>query len=149
MLIGAHAILYSKNTEADRAFLQKVLALPYVDVGEGWLIFSLPPAEIAVHPADSPHQELYLMCANVSAFVEAMTASGLKCSAVRDERWGLVTQLTLPSGSHLGVYEPRHARPKPDVAPEARLTRAHQRTRKMARKVSPTRRSRSSARRKR
>jgi len=73
MLIGAHAILYSKNTEADRAFLQKVLALPYVDVGEGWLIFSLPPAEIAVHPADSPHQELYLMCANVSAFVEAMT----------------------------------------------------------------------------
>ena len=114
MINGAHTILYSKKPEADRAFLRDVLGLPNVDVGGGWLIFGLPPSEVAVHPSgtNGPH-ELYLMCENVKAFVAAVKRRGIKCGAVKDQGWGLLTTLTLPGGGKLGVYEPRHARPKP------------------------------------
>jgi hypothetical protein len=114
MLIGAHAILYSKNAEADRAFLQDVLRLPNVDVGGGWLIFALPASEVAVHPtADEAKHELYLMCGDIADFIEVMKQHGIECGPVMHERWGLLTQLQLPGGGHLGVYEPRHPRPKP------------------------------------
>jgi hypothetical protein len=114
MIIGAHSIIYSKSPEADRAFLRDVLALPSVDVGDGWLIFGLPPAEVAVHPSDKNDvHELYLMCEDVEAFVAAMGERGLECAAVRNQGWGLLTQVTLPGGGKLGVYQPRHARPKP------------------------------------
>ena len=113
MLTGAHAIIYSTDAEADRAFLRDVLKLPNVDVGGGWLIFGLPPSELAVHPSDeNDKQELYLMCDHVDAFVAEMKAHAVTCGPVRDQGWGRVTQLTLPSGGKLGVYEPRHARPK-------------------------------------
>ena len=70
MIVGAHSIIYSKNPEADRTFLKDGLGLPHVDIGDGWLIFGLPPSEVAVHPAeeDGVH-EFYLMCADVAAFV--------------------------------------------------------------------------------
>ena len=108
MITGAHSIIYSKNPEADRAFLKDVLGLPHVDVGHGWLIFGLPPAEVAVHPSEKNDvHEFYLICADVDAFVARVTARGLSCSPVRDLGWGRLTQVSLPGG------EPRHARPKP------------------------------------
>lgn len=112
MINGAHSIIYSKNHEADRVFLQDVLKLPHVDVGHGWLIFALPPAEVAVHPSrkNSIH-ELYLMCADVKKFVAKMKRRRIKCSRIDDQGWGLLTRLTLPGGGSIGVYQPRHARP--------------------------------------
>ena len=114
MITGAHSIIYSKNPEADRAFLRDVLQLTSVDVGQGWLIFGLPPAEVAVHPSDenSVH-EFYLMCDDIEAFAAQMKKNGIACGPVDDQGWGLLSRLTLPGGGELGVYQPRHARPKP------------------------------------
>jgi hypothetical protein len=112
MIIGAHAILYSKDPEADRAFLRDVLRFPHVDVGGGWLIFGLPPSEVAVHPADpGGRHELYLMCDDVEAFVREMASRNVACGPLTDLRWGLLTEIVLPGGGKLGVYQPRHARP--------------------------------------
>lgn len=113
-ITGAHAIVYSRSPEADRAFLRDVLGLPHVDAGEGWLIFGLPPAEVAVHPSDANEgHELYLMCADVREFVVEMAKRGIECGVVEDREWGLLTRLTLPGGGRLGVYQPRHPRPEP------------------------------------
>jgi hypothetical protein len=129
MLIGAHAILYSKNAEADRAFLRDVLRLSNVDVGGGWLIFALPTSEVAIHPADNgAKHELYLMCADISDFIEVMKRHGIECGPVVQERWGLLTQLQLPGGGRLGVYEPRHPRPKPLSGPKVRRPAAKRET---------------------
>jgi hypothetical protein len=114
MITGAHSIIYSKNSEADRAFLRDVLQLTNVDVGDGWLIFGLPPSEVAVHPSEKNDlHEFFLMCDDIEAFVAEMTRSQIACESVRDLGWGLLTLLTLPGGGKLGVYQPRHARPKP------------------------------------
>ncbi len=113
MLIGGHSIIYSRNAEADRAFLRDVLRLPNVDVGEGWLIFGLPPAEVAVHPSENNDEhEFYLMCDDIRAFVAQMQERRIACSPVQDQGYGIFTQVTLPGGGKLGVYQPRHARPK-------------------------------------
>lgn len=112
MISGAHAILYSKKPDRDRAFLRDVLGLPWVDAGRGWLIFGLPPAEVAVHPAANASHELFLMCDDIDAFVAAMAQRRLRCTAVEDQGWGRLVRLTLPGGGTIGVYEPRHARPK-------------------------------------
>ena len=113
MITGAHSIIYSVDPDADRAFLRDVLGLTHVDVGGGWLIFGLPPAEVAVHPSDSNDvHEFYLMCDDVAAFVTEMQAHGIACAPVQDQGWGLLTRLTLPGGGRLGVYQPRHARPE-------------------------------------
>lgn len=114
MINGAHAVLFSTDPEADRAFLRDVLELPHVDVGRGWLIFSLPPAELSIHPSDeSQRHELYLMCDDIEAFIGAMKTHDIACGPVKDEGWGLLTQVTLPGGGNLGVVQPRHARPEP------------------------------------
>jgi len=121
MINGVHAILFSKDPDRDRDFLRNILQLPHVDVGGGWLIFGLPPTEIAVHPAEtSGAQELYLMCPDVEAFIVAMTERGIACSDVQDQGWGLVTELTLPGGGKLNAYQPRHARPESPGAARAR-----------------------------
>jgi hypothetical protein len=113
MISGAHAIIYSKDADADRAFFQDVLKLPSVDVGGGWLIFGLPPAEVAVHPSKTRNvQELYLMCDEVEEFVAEMKRHGLSCGPIVDQGYGLMTAVTLPSGGKLGVYQPKHERPK-------------------------------------
>src|SRR5712692_1668168 len=113
MIIGAHSILYSKKPDADRAFLRDVLKLPNVDIGGGWLIFGLPPAEVAVHPSDENDvHEFYLMCDDVEVLVSEMKNHNAGCSPVQNLGWGLLTHVTLPGGGKLGVYEPRHARPK-------------------------------------
>src|SRR6267142_5468281 len=97
MIIGGHSIIYSKDPEADRAFLRDVLRLTNVDVGGGWLIFGLPPAEVAVHPAgENGRHEFYLMCDDITAFVATMKRHDVRCAPVRDQGWGLLTQITLP-----------------------------------------------------
>ena len=114
MINGAHVVIYSTNPDADRAFLRDVLSLTHVDVGDGWLIFGLPPSEVAVHPHDTNDvQEFYLMCEDISAFVGAMKEHNIFCEEVDDQGWGLLTKLVLPGGGRLGVYQPRHARPEP------------------------------------
>ncbi|HLK89951.1 MAG TPA: VOC family protein [Polyangia bacterium] len=133
MIIGAHSIVYSTDPDADRAFLREVLQFPHVDVGGGWLIFGLPPAEVAVHPAESGGHELYLMVDDVAAFVREMAARDVACAPVTDQRWGLLTEVALPSGGKLGVYQPRHARPP--QAGGARPRRAPGKKAKQARKA--------------
>ena len=114
MITGAHSIIYSKDPEADRAFLRDVLKLTHVDVGQGWLIFGLPPAEIAVHPADeNDRHEFYFMSDDIAAFATQIKANGIACGPVQDLGWGLLAQITLPGGGKVGVYQPRHARPDP------------------------------------
>ena len=121
MIVGAHSIIYSTNPDADRAFLRDVLGFPHVDVGEGWLIFGLPPAEVAVHPSDeNDRHELYLMSDDIEALVAAMRKRNIACAAVRNLGWGLLTQVTLPGGGKLGIYEPRHARPKTAAKPASK-----------------------------
>ncbi len=114
MIVGAHSIIYSRKPDADRAFLRDVLKLSNVDVGDGWLIFGLPPAEVAVHPSDKNDvHEFYLMCDNVDEFVASLKKHNVPCGAVQNQGWCLITQVTLPGGGKLGIYQPRHARPKP------------------------------------
>jgi hypothetical protein len=139
MIIGAHSIIYSKDPDADRAFFREVVGLPSVDVGGGWLIFGLPPAEVAVHPAEqNGEHELYLMCDDVQAFVGEMHERNLECGPVSDQRWGLLTELTLPGGGKLGVYEPRHQRPAaPMTAAKAKPRRPAARARTSAPKKKP------------
>jgi hypothetical protein len=112
MLIGAHSIIYSTNPEADRAFLRDILKLSSVDVGEGWLIFKLPPAEVAIHPSKKNNvHELYFMCDNIDDFISEMTKNNVTCSPIKILNWGKLTEVTLPGGGKLGVYQPTHARP--------------------------------------
>ena len=122
MITGAHSIIYSRNPEADRAFLRDVLGLPNVDVGGGWLIFGLPPAEVAVHPSDENGvHEFFLMCDDVDAFVQEMKDRGIVCGPVQNPPWGMLTEVMLPGGGKLGVYQPRHARPEPMVAAKPKV----------------------------
>jgi len=122
----------------DRAFLRDVLRLPNVDVGEGWLIFGLPPAEVAVHPSDENDvHEFYLICDDVEALVEEMRRREIACAPVQNQGWGLLTQVTLPGGGRLGVYQPRHARPKPVRLRKPARQRKAARMRKPARKSAP------------
>lgn len=109
MISGAHVILYSKDAEADRAFLRDILGMKFVDAGHGWLIFALPPAEIAVHPADANGaSDLYFMCDDLKAEIESLAQKGVSCSKVHEERWGSVTKIPLPGGGNVGLYQPKH-----------------------------------------
>jgi catechol 2,3-dioxygenase-like lactoylglutathione lyase family enzyme len=112
MIQGTHVVLYSADADADRAFFRDVLEYPYVDAGHDWLIFALPPAELAVHPSESNGaHEVFLMCDDIEAFVEQMSGRGVECAQLSTERWGSLTRLTLPGGGTLGVYQPSHASP--------------------------------------
>ena len=116
MIIGAHSIIYSSDPGADRKFFRDVLKLTNIDVGDGWLIFGLPPSEVAVHPSEkNNYHEFYLMCDDVDAMVKEMRKHEVVCSPVENMGWGFLTRLTLPGGGQLGMYQPRHARPKPVI----------------------------------
>jgi hypothetical protein len=108
MIFGAHLVLFSQDAEADRAFLSDVLGLDSVDAGGGWLIFALPPAEAAIHPAEDAGAALYLMCDDLTAEMQSLADRGVALSEVEEERWGSVTKIRLPSGGELGLYQPRH-----------------------------------------
>ena len=112
MITGVHAIVFSTQAERVRTFFADVLGTSSVDTGGGWLIFALPPAELAVHPADAPRHELYLMCDDITATLAELTAKGAEiASEVSDKGWGLLASLRLPDGAEFGVYEPRHPSP--------------------------------------
>ena len=113
-ITGVHAILYTRDVEADRAWVADVLGLESVDAGGGWLVFALPPAELAAHPAsgEGGAVELYLMCDDIDATMQELRGKGVVFDGpAMDQRWGRVTKITLPSGATLGLYEPRHASP--------------------------------------
>ena len=109
MIIGAHIMLQSTNDTADKAFFSEVLKLSSVDAGGGFHIFAVPPAEVAVHGSDrnSVHQ-LYFMCDDVRATIASLQTQGVTCSPIAEERWGITTRLTLPSGGQIGLYQPLH-----------------------------------------
>jgi hypothetical protein len=113
MLIGSHTIIQSKNAEADKAFFRDVLKLSHVDSGGGWLIFGLPPSEVAVHPSSKNDvHEFYLICDDVEVFVAQMKKLRVTCSPIQEQHWGHLVQITLPGGGKLGVYQALHARPE-------------------------------------
>jgi hypothetical protein len=109
MIFGAHVIVYSKDAAADRAFLRDVLGFASVDAGHGWLIFTLPPAEVAVHPAEENERpELYFMCGDLQAEISALAEKGVETSEVQEARWGSITKIRLPGGGEIGLYQPKH-----------------------------------------
>ncbi|WP_274560749.1 VOC family protein [Streptomyces spiramyceticus] len=110
MINGAHVILYSTAADADRSFIRDVLGFPGVDSGGGWLIFKLPPAEVAVHPTGGrPKHEFYLMCDDIEQTLADLAQRGAEISGpVRDQGWGLLAAVRLPSGTELPLYEPKH-----------------------------------------
>lgn len=110
MISGSHVIVYSRDAEADRSFFRAVLDLPSVDAGGGWLIFALPPAEVAVHPGDENDvHELYLTCDDLKATMDRLDGHGIRCDEPKQERWGIRTAIRLPGGGRLGLYQPQHA----------------------------------------
>ena len=123
MIAGAHVLIYSADPEADRAFFRDVLGFASVDVGGGWLIFALPPAEAAFHPADGAssavahggrgllNSALYLMCDDLNASINFLKSKNVSCTEVVDAGWGIKTSIRLPSGGEIGLYQPRHASP--------------------------------------
>lgn len=109
MIIGVHVIVYSKDAAADRAFLRNVLGFSSVDAGDGWLIFRLPPAEAAVHPAErNDRHELYFMCDDLKAQIAELRDKDVKCSDVQETQWGSITRIRLPGGGAIGLYQPKH-----------------------------------------
>lgn len=122
MINAAHVVIYTRDAEADRAFFRDVLGFPWVDAGDGWLIFALPPAELAMHPTDEAnwkgsealigHHQLYLMCDNVETTTRELKAKNVEFTRpVQDTGWGLLTSLKLPGGSELWLYQPKHPSP--------------------------------------
>jgi catechol 2,3-dioxygenase-like lactoylglutathione lyase family enzyme len=109
MVNGAHVIIYSKDPDADRAFFRDVLKFPAVDAGHGWLIFALPPAEVAFHPAEKNDlHELYFMCDDLKATMTSLRVNRVTCGEVKEERWGSLTTISLPGGGKVGLYQPKH-----------------------------------------
>ena len=111
MINGAHVIIYTRDAEADRAFFRDVLKFPAVDAGHGWLIFALPPSEAAFHPdEENGAHELYFMCDDLNSTLAELSAAGVKAGEKHEERWGILAHITLPGGSKIGIYQPRHPR---------------------------------------
>jgi hypothetical protein len=109
MIVGAHVVVYSKDPTADRAFFRELLGTSSVDAGHGWLIFALPPAELAVHPAEEhAGDELYFMCDDLNSDISALREKGVRCSEVQEARWGSITKIRLPGGGEVGLYQPKH-----------------------------------------
>jgi len=110
LISGAHVLIYSRDAEADRAFFRDVLGLDSVDSGAGWLIFALPPSELALHPTEeADDHELYLLCDDIEATAEELERKGVHLTRpFGEERWGRVTRITLPGGGRIGLYQPKH-----------------------------------------
>ena len=112
MIFGAHVIVFSNDASADRAFFRDVLGYSSVDAGHDWLIFALPPAELAVHPVDDGlGHELYLMCDDLDEEIASLVNKGVRTSEVQEARWGSVARIQLPRGGQIGLYQPRHPTP--------------------------------------
>jgi catechol 2,3-dioxygenase-like lactoylglutathione lyase family enzyme len=109
MIFGSHVVVFSSDADADRAFVADVLGFEHVDAGGGWLIFGLPPAELAIHPAETEGAELYFMCDDLASEMRTLADRGVQCSEVEEARWGSVTKIRLPGGGAIGLYQPKHA----------------------------------------
>ena len=109
MITGLHTIIYSKDAEADREFFRDVLGFKSIDIGHGWLIFKMPPAELAFHPTDEAEMhEVYFTCDDIKKTIADLEKKKVKCSKVHEERWGSLISITLPGGGKLGIYQPKH-----------------------------------------
>ena len=119
MITGAHFLFFSKNPEADREFFRDILGFCSIDVGEGWLIFAMPPAEAGIHPLDGEFSHihagqkllgavLYLMCDDLHAFIASLKQKHIDCTEVQSAEWGIVTTIPMPGGGHIGLYQPKH-----------------------------------------
>lgn len=116
MITGAHTIVYTDDAEAASAFLRDKLGFDAVDAGDGWLIFALPPGELACHPATEARHELFFMCDDIERTMEELSRRGVEFTApVSDEGWGLLTRFTFPGAGEIGLYEPRHPSPLKDA----------------------------------
>ncbi|MFQ5549495.1 MAG: VOC family protein [Woeseia sp.] len=114
MISGAHSIIFSTDPVADRAFLRDVFGFPHVDAGDGWLIFGLPPAELAVHPSErNDAYGFHLICDDIDELIAKLKDRDLACSGVEEMPWGMLTNVRLPGGGTLGIYQPKHERPAP------------------------------------
>ena len=112
MINGGHVIIYSRNPEADRDLFRNVLKFSFVDAHGGWLIFKLPPSEVAFHPsAENDRHEFYLMTDDLEAEIAALKKAAVACEEPAEQSWGRVTRVQLPGGGKLGLYQARHARP--------------------------------------
>ena len=112
MINGGHVVIYSKDAEADKAFIRDVLKFPFIDVHKGWLIFKLPPSELAVHPSDeNDRHEFFLMTDDLNGELASLKQAGVSYDEPSQQAWGLLTRIALPGGGKLGLYQPRHARP--------------------------------------
>ena len=124
LITGSHSIIYSKKPEADRAFMRDVLKLPFVDSGDGWLIFGLPPSEVAFHNSTKNNEEeFYLITDAVEELIAQMKKHKVKCSPVQRQSWGLLTKVKLPGGGSLKIYQPLHVRPQPVKMKVARASK--------------------------
>jgi catechol 2,3-dioxygenase-like lactoylglutathione lyase family enzyme len=109
MFIGGHIMIFSKDAEADRAFLRDIVKLPHVDAGEGWLIFALNGAEVGVHPGEQNDvQHFYLMTDDLDGEIARLAKAGVTCTDVQTQGWGRSTSIPLPGGGKLPLYQPRH-----------------------------------------
>ena len=118
MISGAHSIIFSTNPDADRAFINDTFDFPSVDVGGGWLIFGLPPSELAVHPSENNDvHEFYLMCDDINEMIAHLRDKGISCSEAQELSWGSRINVSLPGGGKLGIYEPKHERPAQTARP--------------------------------
>lgn len=112
MINGAHVVIYTKDSEADRAFFRDVLGFSCVDAGHGWLIFAMPPLEAAFHDSEvNDRHELYLMCDDIAATLKALESKKVEVSAVSEQRWGKLATFKLPGGGKIGIYQPKHPSP--------------------------------------
>jgi len=124
MISGAHMIVFSRRAERDRRFLRDVLRLPYVDAGDGWLIFALPPSELAVHPSsENGRHVLMLTCDDLAATIRALGRKRIRCTRPVEQEWGTLTEITLPGGGRLKLYQPKHPRPHARGTPRNRRGR--------------------------
>lgn len=109
MITAVHTLVFADDAEAARAFFRDVLGLPYVDAHDGWLIFRLPPGELAVHPGDAPRHELSLVCDDVDATVRELAARGVEVlGPVEDRGFGRLARIRVPGAGELSVYQPSH-----------------------------------------
>lgn len=117
MITGFHALIYSDDADATRAFFRDVLEWPHVDDGGGWLIFKTTPAELGVHPTAGPGGEVYgtapnhtcsLMCDDIEATAAELRAKEVTVGEVTDQGFGLVALITVPGAGEMQLYQPRH-----------------------------------------
>ena len=124
MISGTHTIIFAEDAERAREFVRDVLGFDAVDAGDGWLIFALPPGELAVHPGSGwgrgqGHHALFLMCHDIEATVQRLRAKGVEfVSPIEDEGWGRIARFRLPGAGEIGIYQPQHPSPLPEFGPD-------------------------------